>query len=110
MAAMLFFTRQPEPQESAGDGRAADSEAGVPFGVVALRRGRLIGAAFDLPAQQLEVLIREAAGLAAAVRAGSQVAGLSVLAEHLLDEGEADAERGGDLFDGRVAALDRRND
>jgi hypothetical protein len=33
-----------------------------------------------------------------------------VLAQHLLDEGLPDAEGGGDLFNSRVATLDRRDD
>ncbi|HST52107.1 MAG TPA: hypothetical protein VLJ61_08860 [Pyrinomonadaceae bacterium] len=107
---MLFFTRQPEAQQSAGDGRAADTDRGVLFQVVAQRFSRLIGAALDLLTQQLEVFVTEAATLPAAVRAGSQVSGLPVLSEHLLEEGLADAERGGDLLNGGVAALDRRDD
>ena len=77
--------------------------------MIAQRRGRLIGAALSLRAQQLEVLVGEARALPAAVRAWAEVAGLAVLAQHLLDEGLPDAEGGGDLFDGRVAALDRRD-
>jgi hypothetical protein len=47
------------------------------------------------------VTVGEARGLPDAVRAGPEVAGLSVL---------PDAERGGDLVDGGVAALDGRDD
>lgn len=63
----------------------------------------------NLPAQHLEVLVGEALGLPAAVRARAKVARLTVLAQHLLNEGLAHAERGGDFFDSRVAALDRRD-
>ena len=48
--------------------------------------------------------------MTSAVRAGTEVAGLSVLAQHFLNEGLPDTERGGDLLDGGVAALDRRDD
>ena len=59
--------------------------------MVAQRRGRLIGAALDFPAQQLEVPVGEPRRLPAAVRARAEVAGLPVLAQHLFNEGLADA-------------------
>jgi hypothetical protein len=74
--------------------------------VVAQRGSRLVRATDYLLTQQLEVLVRESPGLPAAMRSWAEVAAIAVLAKHLLDEGLPDAERGGDLFNGRVAALD----
>ena len=78
--------------------------------MLAQRLGGAVGVARHLQAQQFEVLSRESPGVSAAVRQRAEVAPLPVLAEHLLDEGLADAEACGHLFEGGVAALDCGDD
>ena len=75
------------------------AQAGLQLG----RRDVLL--ALHLPPQESALLRREAGATAAAVRAGREVAGLAVLARHLLDEGLPDAEAGGELRDGVLTRL-----
>jgi hypothetical protein len=70
----------------------------------------LIGAARHLRAQHLEVLGRESRYVPVAMRARAEVSSLSVLPQHLLDEGLSDAEGGSNLVNGRVAALNSGDD
>jgi hypothetical protein len=56
-------------------------------------------------AEEALLPLRQALRLTAAVRAGREVAALTPLPEHLLDEGGADAEAGGDLGDGAFPLL-----
>ncbi len=89
---MLFFTRQAELRERPRDGRAANFDLRLGRQVLTqlAERGVVVGG--DCRAQWLVVSRPEARDVPAAVRAGREASARAVQQEHLVDEGQADAE------------------
>src|SRR5215207_7457262 len=101
---MLFFTRQPELRERPRDRGVADFHARPLSQVIAQFAERGITVGGHGRPQQLMVSRPEARHMASAVRAWREVIPGAVEAEHLIDEGHADAEQFRHLGDGAVAA------